>query len=205
MRGELPNPDKRFFSTQCSCHTDLWLHGGSHQIISIIFNLSPLQHPLKKSKMTLFVGCHSAPFGRSLGSLKPFSNFHLRIFGHRSRSTASLPDYHENQLTWADSSLVVPPWVAFGHHSLGPASPPDYHKNHLIWADSILRKVIPLSFPWASFVGWSLLILYCTLLTFCSFVDCIFSDVVSLIHFCLNIIIAVFLVLEGVFQVFWSL
>ncbi len=34
--------DKRFFSTQCFCHPDLWQHSGSHLITSIIFNISPL-------------------------------------------------------------------------------------------------------------------------------------------------------------------
>ncbi len=100
---------QRFFSTQCCCHTDLWMHSRSHLIISIIFNISPVQHPLRKSKLTLFVGLSLCPFfKRSHGCLKPFSNFHLSIFGHDSHGPASLLDYRENHITWADSSLVVP-------------------------------------------------------------------------------------------------
>jgi hypothetical protein len=44
----------------------------------------------------------------SLGYREPFSDSHLSSFGHRSCGSASLPDYHENHLTWVDLSLVVP-------------------------------------------------------------------------------------------------
>jgi hypothetical protein len=48
----------------------------------------------------------------------------------------------------------------------------------------------PLEFPWASFVGWSLFILCCTLFTFCSFNDCIFCDIVFInsfiVHYCIS-------------------
>ncbi len=43
-----------------------------------------------------------------IGSLKLFSDFHLSVFGHSSHCSASLLDYHENHLTWVDSSMVVP-------------------------------------------------------------------------------------------------
>jgi hypothetical protein len=81
---------------------------------------------------------------RSLGCLELFSNSHFSAFGHHSRGSASLPDYHENHMTWVDSSLVVPlelywsfDWF-FGHCSRSPASLLGLHKNHLVWVDSNL-------------------------------------------------------------------
>jgi hypothetical protein len=70
-----------------------------------------LKRSLRKSKLTLLLGCLTAYFSRSLGCLKSFSHFHLSIFGHRSCGPSSLPDYHKNHLIWVDWSLIVcPTW-----------------------------------------------------------------------------------------------
>ncbi len=70
---------------------------------------------------------------------------------------------------------------------------PNYHENHLIWVDSILivllgfHAISSFSSLWVSLEGWSLLIVYCTLFTFCPINDCIFCDIVSLIPLLSNI------------------
>ncbi len=53
------------------CNTDLWLCCGSHLIIFII---SLLHHPPRKSKLTVVVGCLTACFRLSLGRLELFSD-----------------------------------------------------------------------------------------------------------------------------------
>ncbi len=73
-----------FLSTQCCCCTVLWWHSGSHLFINIIIIMAPLQYPLRKSHLTLFLGCHSAPFSRPLGCLESFYDSHLRVFDHPS-------------------------------------------------------------------------------------------------------------------------
>jgi hypothetical protein len=91
-----------FLRTLNPCHTDLWQSGWFSPIITINFNISLLHLPMRMSKLTLILGCHSACFMvQSLGCLELFSNSYLSVFGLP-------PDYHENQLIWVDSSLIVP-------------------------------------------------------------------------------------------------
>jgi hypothetical protein len=163
--------------------------------------------------------------------------------------SSPLPDYRENHLTWADSSLADPieiqlTWVSFGHCIHSPASlsghqrtiwsewtqePDGLPLSHLwplltqfslpaklTWELSDLSGLDPDSLLWFScsfslefpldFIC-GLLILYGTLSTFCSFNDCIFCDMASLILFvcvCLNIFFGYISVLGNIFQVFWS-
>jgi hypothetical protein len=79
------------------CHTDLWLHCGSHLII-IVFNISYFRHPLEKEVDSFCWAVTLPSFRRCLGCLKLFSDFHLSILGLRSQGLASLPDYYENLL-----------------------------------------------------------------------------------------------------------
>jgi hypothetical protein len=60
LRRELyiMNPEEEFPNTQCCCHKVL-LCIGLHCII-IIDDISLIQHPMRQSKLTLFLGCHYA-------------------------------------------------------------------------------------------------------------------------------------------------
>ncbi len=86
-------------------------------------------------------------FRRSLGCLKLVSNLFLSIFDHCSCGPASLPDYHENELTWEDSSLVVPLEFKTSLNVFWPllmqsCLPPSWlQENRLIWVD--LTPVVP--------------------------------------------------------------
>ncbi len=62
----------------------------------------------RKRVSWLFLGWHSACLSKSLGCLEWLSNSQLNVFGQHSHCPASLPHYHENLVTWADYSLVVP-------------------------------------------------------------------------------------------------
>jgi hypothetical protein len=64
---------QRFFSTKCWCCMDLSWNSYSRLIISIIFNISPYQHPLRKSKLTLCCAVSLTVFSTSLGCLMLFS------------------------------------------------------------------------------------------------------------------------------------
>ncbi len=94
--------------------------------------------------------------------------------GHCSRG----PSREPSDLSGLESD-GLPPWVAFGHRSRGPASPPSDLSGLDPDGPLGLHAVFSLSYPWASFVGWSLLILYCTLSTFCLFM---IADFVTLFH-----------------------
>ncbi len=157
---------------KCCCHMDLWWNSSSHLIIIIIFNISSLQHHLRKCKLTLLLGCHSAHFSRSLAfwlsvecpcppltksSLparlpkEPFYLSELKPGGPPWDLACSeclwrkLIGPHSPSQEPSDMNGLQshgPPWVAFCHCSHGPASPPDSHKNRLIRMVSIL--IVPL-------------------------------------------------------------
>ncbi len=163
----------------------LWLHCGSHLIIFIAtshhFSIS-----WEIVSSVFLLGCHSAWLGRSPGCLKLVSAFSWASLATGHPVQPPCLDHHENHLIWVDLSLMAP-LESLGHCSRCPASLPDCLESYLIWVDSAVA--VPLSFHvnsqlsslWDSFVGWSLLILYCTLFTFCSFDDWIFGEAIWLI------------------------
>jgi hypothetical protein len=60
-----------------------WLQHGSvallwSHLIIFICNISPLQHPLRKSKLHIFLCCHSAHLSRSPGCLKLLIGAHTK-------------------------------------------------------------------------------------------------------------------------------
>jgi hypothetical protein len=114
------------------CHTDLWLHCGSHLIIIISNNLTSSSSP-RKSKLSLPGGLSVCPVNCPLDLLKTLVGFPLSVFDHRSCGPASLPD-HQRTILYKRTQAWWSPWLSltfFGYCSRSPASPPDYHENHL--------------------------------------------------------------------------
>ncbi len=123
-----------------------------------------------------------------LSLMAPLSlGYFIESLCQHSCSLASLPSHYENHLIWVDLSLMALPlsglWPLFTRSSF-PAWLP---WEPSVWVDSALVVLFgfhvnsPLSFSWDSFVGQSLLNVYCALFTFCSFDDWIFSNTVWLI------------------------
>jgi hypothetical protein len=57
-----PGPVPLFSSTLNRCSTDLWQSDWFSPIVTINFNISLFHLPMRKSKLTLILGCHSACF-----------------------------------------------------------------------------------------------------------------------------------------------
>ncbi len=119
------------------------MNSGSHLIINIFVKISPLQHSQIDSKLT-FLGWHSACLSKSLGCLEWLSNSQLSVFGQHSRGPASLSHYHENLLTWANYSLVVPLELPLASAHTGQPT------RWLSWEPSDLSGLNPDSPPWLS-------------------------------------------------------
>jgi hypothetical protein len=150
-------------------HTDLWHHCGSHLVISIIFSISPLQHPQRKSNFTLFIGLSLCPFSKvpwlpkdifwlsfehlwpplTWSTLPPWlplnpSNLSRLVPCSPPRGLAYLgcllTTAHAFQPPCLAITRTLASWVVFCYHSHGPASPSDCHKKDMIWVDLIQKS-----------------------------------------------------------------
>jgi hypothetical protein len=108
----------------------------------LICNFSPIQYPLRKSKLTFLLDCCSAHLSRSPGCLKLLISFPLSIFGHQSPGPASLPGHHKNHLIGVESSLTASLEIYLSFECLlaiaHAVQPPRLAITRTIWLDSSL-------------------------------------------------------------------
>ncbi len=91
------------------------------------------------------------------------------VFGHQSHGPASLPDHQENHLIWVDSSLIAPLELPVANaHAVQPPrltiqEPSDLSGLSPSNLPLDFMHFVHLSYPCASLVGWSMIIvcIYC--------------------------------------------